>query len=319
MALEPPSTGVVAAVVATILWAVGSVLTKDSLRQFDAVDLVLIELAASNLSLWAVLAFRRWQGPSVSACVRLALPGVLQPGLAYSLAFVGLQWTSVSLETLLWASEGALMLPFACYFLRESVTRTTAVLGALAIAGVVIASGSSIAVARVNANALVGNMLILAAVLSACGYTVLVQRDLKEHEPLPLVALHQLAGLATVIFVRALWPRHVETSNPRSIFSFSEAGLAGVLLFSAPFWLFLQSIKTLGAARASQFLPLVPVLTMLLASQALGERISPLQILGSVITIAAAAALSFVGVRSAPTQFTRLDHGEECEIHNTHH
>ncbi len=311
MALEPPSTGVVAAVVATILWAVGSVITKDSLRQFDAVDLVLIELAASNLSLCAVLAFRRWQSFSVCACVRLALPGVLQPGLAYSLAFLGLQWTSVSLETLLWASEGAIMLPFAFYFLRESVSRLTAVLGAVAIAGVVIASASSIFEKSVNANALVGNILILGAVLSACGYTVLVQRDLREHEPLPLLALHQLSGLATVVSFRTLWPRQVEVTGPHPLAAYGEAGLAGVLLFSAPFWLFLQAIKSLGAATASQFLPLVPVLTMLLAGRLLGEHISSFQLAGSVITIAATSALGFVGARSVPAQQTILEHGEK--------
>lgn len=318
LALDPHAAGVAAIIAATVLWAIGSVTTKHSLQQFGAMDLVVIELAASTLSLWAVMAFRGWYYPSFVECVRLALPGMLQPGLAYSLAFVGLQWTTVSLETLLWSSESAVMLPFAFYFLGESVSLATGALGGLAIAGVVIASFSSVLGARTDANALAGDMLILAAVLSACGYTVFAQKDLSNHDPLPLVALHQLAGLMLVILVRALWADHfAETSGPHPVATYVEASLAGVCLFSAPFWLFLLSIKKLGSAKASQFLPLVPVLTMLLASQTLGERITPLQAIGSVITIAAVFALSFAGAKSASSQQTTNDQGEKHEIHNT--
>lgn len=93
-----PANG--SAVLAAILWALGSIMTKHLLSQFGPIDLLAIELATSTLSLWAMLAFVPWQAPSISACLRLASPGFLQPGLAYLLSFIGLQWTSASLETL---------------------------------------------------------------------------------------------------------------------------------------------------------------------------------------------------------------------------
>lgn len=312
MARDPNAAGVAAAIGATILWAIGSVITKHSLKRFGAMELVVIELAASTVSLWALLVFRSRRVPPVPECVRLAVPGVLQPGLAYSLAFVGLQWTTVSLETLLWSSESAIMLPFALYFLGDRVSRSTAALVGVAIAGVGIASYSSVLGVRTDAHALAGDILIFCAVLSACGYTVFAQKDLRAHEPLPLIALHQLGGFVTVIALRAFFPSNLtESGGSHSIASYAEASMAGVCLFSAPFWLFLRSVKSLGSAKASQFLPLVPVLTMLLASQVLGERVTPLQKAGGLITIAAVSALSFAGAKSASSQPTANDQGEK--------
>lgn len=293
LSLASPSAKL-AAVSAAILWALGSIMTKHLLSQFGPIDLLAIELAASTLSLWAMLAFVPWQAPSLTACLRLASPGFLQPGLAYLLSFFGLQWTSASLETLVWSSESVIMLLFASIFLGESVSRFTMTLSAVALAGVIIASLSPALGTQSNPSALLGNALILAAVLAACAYTVFAQRDLSQHEPLPLTALHQLASLVFVLLARALWPvPAAPTTLPLQSAPYLEAALAGICLFSAPFWLYLRSIQVLGSAKAAQFLLLVPVFTLLLAIPLLKETISAPQIIGSLITLAAISALSF--------------------------
>lgn len=301
------ASGVAAVVVATVLWAIGSVMTKHLLRSFGAIDLVATELCASTASLWVALALSRSRCPSLPKSARLSLPGLLQPGLAYSLAFVGLQWTSVSLETLLWSSESAFMLLFAYVFLQERASRTTIALGALAVAGVVVASLATVLGEQLDKRSLLGEALVLVAVLTACGYTVFAQKDLETYSPLPLVALHQLAGLLLVLLVRAVWSPSVEITGQPSLAAFGEAALAGLSVFSIPFWLFLLSIKRLGSATASQFLPLVPILTMLLASRALGERMELLQTIGTAITIAAVTSLSVTAARSSRRQAIDLE------------
>jgi drug/metabolite transporter (DMT)-like permease len=297
------ASGIAAAVMATIFWTAGSLLTKHALPYFQPIDLALDELAAGTASLWAVLVLRGWRRRSLTTILRLAWPGLLQPGLAYLLAFVGLQWTTVSLETLLWSSEAALMIPFAFFFLGESVSLRTGSLGGLAVGGVVLATLPSALKARAGTTALAGDALILAAVLAACGYTVLAQRDLRDNDPLLLVALHHLAGVALVVMVRAVRPDLAFNASPsHGLAIYAEVGMAGICLFSAPFWLYLRSIQILGSAKASQFLPLVPVLTMLLASQLLDERITVPQAIGSAVTVAAVFALSVAEAKSKPKQ-----------------
>ena len=302
-ALRQNALGVTSALLATVLWAAGSILTKHLLRLFDPFDLIVDELTVSTALLIVIVCVRGWPIRSIRTLLRLASPGLLQPGLAYTLAFIGLQQTAVSVETLLWSTEGVLMLPFAFFFLKESISLPTLCLGGLALAGVLISTLPAAFQEQGKTPALLGDLLILAAVLAACAYTIFAQKDLARNEPSTLLALHQLAGLVLAILLDALQSRaQIQPLLTHPFSAFAEVGIAGICLFAAPFWLYLQSMQILGSAKSAQFLPLVPVLTMLSASRVLGERISLVQAVGSAITIAAAITLSLAEARSAKTR-----------------
>src|ERR1700691_488109 len=97
-------------ILATICWAVASVLTKAVTGNLPPQLLFATELAVGTFSLWVwVLATDPFRVNLRTAC-KLALPGFLQPGLAFSLTFVALQWTTISNETLIWSTESVMML-----------------------------------------------------------------------------------------------------------------------------------------------------------------------------------------------------------------
>ena len=279
--------GILFALISMTLWAAGSVLTKHSLNYFPPLTLLVIELAASVCMLSVLLA-ATWNGQRArQSAFRLAAPGLLQPGLAYVLSFVGLKWLdSVSIETLIWSAEGVAMIPFSVMFVNEKVTLRSLILGLVALFGiglVTIPSGPARAVSRVH---LEGTALIVGAVFSACSYTVLAQRDLRDHAPLLLTTLHHLAGLAFALSF-ALATRADGASQILTPNTIAEASLAGVCLFALPFWLYLRSVKLIGSSSAAQFLPAVPVLTIFFAKLFLHETLTSQQILGTVVTICA--------------------------------
>jgi drug/metabolite transporter (DMT)-like permease len=226
--------------------------------------------------------------------ISLSLPGLLQPGLAYALSFVGLKWLdSVSIETLIWAAEGVMMLPFSVVFLGEAVTGRMLALGIVALLGIAIVTGIPAGSGAGSSSLeLGGSALILTAVLSACWYTVLTQRDLRDNDPLLLTALHHCAALVAAMAFGFLtpWPRDTSVISVPTV---AEACLSGICLFAVPFWLYLRSLRLIGSASAAQFLPIVPIVTLIFARLLLHERLSTPQLLGSAVTISAILAMAW--------------------------
>ena len=292
--------GVVFSLSAMAFWAAGSLLTKHSLKHFPPLTLLVIELATSVVALIGLLA-ASWTGRSVRRSVfRLAVPGLFQPGLAYVMSFVGLKWLdSISVETLIWSAEGVAMIPFGIMFLGEKVPSRMFLLGLIALFGiglVTIPSGLAPAVSLMHVR---GSALIVGAILSACWYNVMAQRDLRDHEPLLLTALHHSAGLAFAVALALLAPapKEASTFTPPAT---AEACLAGLCIFALPFWLYLCSVQLIGSSSAAQFLPAVPILTIVLARFLLHETLTVQQIAGSIVTIS--AVLGMVWSMARPAQ-----------------
>lgn len=288
------------AVAATILWAAGSILTKHLLHAFAPLPLLVIELAASSAVLWGLLLLRGRGGLSRGNLFRLAAPGLLQPGLTHGLSFLALRWTAVSIENVIWSSESVLMLLFAYLFLRERFTPRIVKLAFVAFAGIAVVSfGPPDSNGAGGGGTPSGIALILLAVVCACWYTVLTQKDLEQHhDPLVLAALQQVAGLLLIAIFTALAPSpDPAPPEPSGMQDYILAAIAGVSLFALPFWLYLAAMRQIGSGRASQFLPLSPIFTILAAGVFLGERLSPFQLLGAAVTLASVGGIAAVTAR----------------------
>ena len=117
--------------------------------------------------------------------------GLLNPGLSYALALVGLSLIAASTSVLIWASEPALIVLLAFLFLHERLTRRLAAALAMALFGVllVVYSGGV-------SGSPVGILLTLAAVLACAVYTVLARIWAVDDAALPITLDQQTAALA---------------------------------------------------------------------------------------------------------------------------
>jgi drug/metabolite transporter (DMT)-like permease len=292
--------GVAQGVLATCAWALGSVLTKHSLGAFPPGRLLLVELGASNVFLWTCAVATRATLPPAGRLMRLALPGVLQPGLAYGLSFVGLQWTTVSSETLIWSAESIVMLPFAAIYLNSRFSARFVALASAGFGGVVLTTFSPASGAQWATSTLLGNGLIWVAVISACLYTVYAERQLAETDTLPLLALHQLTGLVVALVFTELSPVVAGRVARAPAADIDAAVIAGLTLFAIPFWLYLNAIRHLGSGRAAQLLTLVPVFTIVLARYFLAERLTASQAVGALMVVAALLGMGCLQIRDQP-------------------
>ena len=261
------------------------------------------ELAVGTLALWIwVLATDPFRVTWPTAC-RLAMPGLLQPGLAFSLTFVALQWTTISNETLIWSTESVMMLMLASIFLGQRLSRALVVLSVVAFLGVAMMSLAGRHDPVFGTRSVLANSMIVLAVLAACAYTFLAERALVHLREEQLFALHQTAGLlVAMVFASLEWRLRGATPVTATASVWSMACAAGVLLFALPFVLYLRAVRLMGSAESAQFLAIVPIMTAVLAAIFLREQLNALQYVGIAIVIAAVTRIGFLQRQTRPDQ-----------------
>lgn len=287
------------AILATICWAVASVMTKAATGKLPPQLLFATELAVGTVALWIwVLATDPFRASLPTAC-RLALPGLLQPGLAFSLTFVALQWTTISNETLIWSTESVMMLLLASIFLGQRPSRPLVLLSVVAFLGVAMMSLAGRNDPVFGSRIVLANSMIVLAVLAACAYTFLAERALVHLREEQLFALHQTAGLlVAMVFASLEWRLRGGTLVTATASVWGMTCIAGVLLFALPFVLYLRAVRLLGSAASAQFLALVPIMTAVLAAIFLREQLNALQYVGIAIVIAAVTRIGFLQRRT---------------------
>lgn len=272
-------------------WGIATVISKTSLRHLPPITLLVIQLTASVVFLWTLLLIQRKPIAWNKRWLAASLPGWLNPGLAYTFSLLGLAHTTASLSTLLWATEPILILVLAWLILRERLTPKLVALSLLAVVGVILVAGLGLDVGAADSGR--GNALILAGVACCAVYTILARRVGAGIDSLVLVALQQTCALVWALII---WPieLHWVGLKPLSVIPISTWGWAiasGVIYYALAFWFYLIGLTHIPASRASIFLNLIPVFGVSAAFVWLGERLSPPQLFGAALILAATLGL----------------------------
>jgi drug/metabolite transporter (DMT)-like permease len=268
----PPT---VSLTLASALWGIATVISKAVLASVPPITFLVIQLAPSVCALWVLVLARGTRSATWRGLFPLALPGLLNPGLSYTLSMLGLTQTTASVATLLWAAEPALIVVAAWLLLRETITPRFLTTTAAAACGVLLVSGIVGGGNLVSASAH-GAALILGGVLCCALYTVLSRKIASSINPLPAVAIQQTVGLLWVI---AIWSVEPQCDAINSVAALSQrellgGALSGLMYYAAAFWFYLNALRSVPATTASIFLNLAPVFGVASAYAFLGERLT---------------------------------------------
>lgn len=198
-----------------------------------------------------------------------------------ALGYKGLATTTAINAALLQSAMSPLVVLFGFVLFRERAAATQLLGVAVSILGVmwIVAQGSGRTLIHLRLN--IGDLLLLAALASYALYTVLLRKKPAVH-PLSLLASTFLVGsLILLPFYGA------ELASGERI----QPGLpaAGALLYVAVFpslvayLFFVRGVEVIGAARAGQFVHLMPVFAPVLAMIFLGERLHLFHLVGAAI------------------------------------
>jgi drug/metabolite transporter (DMT)-like permease len=274
-------------------YGLSTTLSVIALRAVRPVDLAAVELGGASIVLLVVAAATGRLGRR--GAVRHLLLGALDPGLVYLLADFGLARTSAADGSLLLAVDPLLSVLLAVVILAERLT------GRGVVALVVGFSGSALVAFRTGhaepgRPVTAGNLFVLAAVVTAATFLVLVRRFGRDTDGVS-AGTWQITGgaIAVAPFVAASW--HAGGSRLATADVTSWAACLAVLLCGAVATVaFNHGIRRVPAARAGQLLNLTPAVGLLTAVALLGERPSVWQLGGGASIILGLALL----LRSQP-------------------
>lgn len=275
----------------------GAVLgTKPLLGNADPLAVTFVQIAASTAVMFAAgVAHRRLPHPVRD--VRLALPGLLQPGLAYILAFSGLALIPASLEGLLTAFESAMVALLAWMLLGERPGRATRLAIGAGTIGVAMMSGAGLGNGMTSA---IGIALVLAGVACASLDTVAARHLAPGAHPLTMTIAGHFAALCVSGALLLLWSRPVDwhwLADARLVWG---AIVTGVLVHGIATLLFNFALAHVTAATTAAILPVISLLTAAGGTVVLGERLGAVEMLGGAIIIASSLIAALMpGKRSA--------------------
>lgn len=278
-------------ILAAACWGTGTVMSKGVLGYVPPLTLLVVQLAASLVFLWTVIAVQRIHLPLRRETLWLALIGLLNPGLAYTFSLLGLSLTTASMSALIWAAEPILILGLAWLILREHLTRSLLVCSLLALIGVFLVIG--IGSGEGNSGSLAGNMLTLLGVSCCALYTVLTRRVVTSLDPVLLVAIQQTAAL---IWASLIWPLEIQSGTLAGLMTISPetwlwAIASGIVYYALAFWFYIVGLKKIPASLAGLFLNLIPIFAVGGAYIFLGERLAVGQLIGAALILVAVAAM----------------------------
>ena len=267
--------------------------------------------AARDLVPPFTLAFLRWSGALVLAApfalrtlpadlpaLRKHWPILLVLGLLgvaafNALLYSGVHFTTATNAVLIQASIPPLIALVAFGLFRQPTNARQIGAMLLSMTGVVIVVCRGDPAVLLHMKVGLGDALILIASASWAFYSVLLRKRPAVH-PLSFLACTfaiGVAAMAPLALMEAASGRHVVWGAP----AFSAVAYVAVFPSVVAYLLYNRGVDLVGAARAGQFINLMPLFGAMLAVALLGEPLRGFHLLGGGLIVAGIAAFAMAG------------------------
>ena len=279
---RPPASAYAAAIGMPFAFGMSFVATKYALRGFEPLLVALLRFALAGAILWVLLRLRREREPVTRRDLgRLALMGFVSLTVYFCFENTGIARTSASQAAILIATIPIFVAVLNVFTLREPMAVREWAGVVLSFAGIVALvsfggqrSGGSIG----------GDLLVLAASLSAAVYSIMARSLLLERSALSVTAYQNLFGAAFMLPLALVEAALVGVRRP-------TAGAVGGVLFltvtcSVIAYLLLNyAFRFIEASRLSVFINLTPIVGVGFAFLVLGERFTSAQAAAAVVVV----------------------------------
>jgi drug/metabolite transporter (DMT)-like permease len=265
---------------AASIWGGMYVVSKVVLEIIPPFTLVSVRLLLGALTLAIVLLIRG--GPRLSRQQVLQVLGVgfVGYGISLSLQFLGTKLSTAGNGSLVTSATPAFVLLFASLLLKEKIT-------SLRLTALILATLGVIAVidprsAQLNPELFLGNILLFGAGITWALYSVLVRKATQNLDVLPFSLIAFIGGLPVTVPVGA-WELDVLGVGKITFGVVGGILFLGVISTALAMVLWNTAFAFVDASLASLTFFAQPVVGTLLGWLFLGERITPLFLLGGFL------------------------------------
>lgn len=265
-----------------VLWAINTVVTKSAAGVIDPASIALYRWVMAFGVVAPFVAGPAWRNRTIfrTHWWRLAILGALGMAIYQGIAYAAARSTTAINMGVILALMPLMTALLASAFSAEPLTWPR-ILGTLvSLVGLVILTTAGDPMELLRGGLHIGDLLMLAACLSGSLYNVLIKRWV-----IPLPIWQQLYGqmVFAILVIVPFW-----LTSPMAPITAANLPLIVLAVFTAsltaPF-LWMTGVKALGAARATIFINLLPVVVALLAWTLLGEALHGYHAVGGVIAL----------------------------------
>ncbi|HUQ75295.1 MAG TPA: DMT family transporter [Burkholderiales bacterium] len=255
------------------------------LESIELFTSVFLRFSAAALLLLGLLRWRegRMRRLSPREAVLVVGMGLLGIAVYNSLFSAGLARVEASRAALIVTTNPAFTALLAVLFLKERIGRSRVAGIVLSVLGAlwVLCRGDPRALLHLDFGA--GEMILVLCIFIWSTYTIVGRVALSTLSPLAMTAYVMAAG--TLPLAVPAWFQHASLD---AVTGRSWAALVYLVVFGTiiPFLWYSEGVKALGAARASQFISLVPPLAVAQGVLILGEPFTPALGVGTALVVA---------------------------------
>lgn len=274
--------GVLSLVFAMFIWASSFIGLKAAMNDYGAHTVIFTRMIfASMCFLIFIKSFLKYEYTKKDILYILLL-ALFEPCLYFLFESKALQLTTASQAGMITSLMPLITSVAAVFILKELVSKQFIIGSFLAVFGAVWLSLEATSSATAP-NPILGNFLEFLAMACAAGYTIVAKHLTYKFSALFLTAIQAFIG---AIFFMPL--AFYELNNTEFIFKldgFLWILYLGVVVTLGGYGLYNFSLTKIDASKASIFMNLIPVFTLVLAYLILNERLSIVEIIASIVIL----------------------------------
>ena len=272
--------GILCGLGAASIWGGMYVVSKVVLDIIPPFSLVSLRLLLGALTLAIVLIMRGIPTITRRQFWQVMGVGFVGYGISLSLQFLGTKLSTAANGSLVTSATPAFVLIFAWVLLKEKITPVSLIALLLATLGVVAVIDPRSA--QLNPDLFLGNLLLLGAALTWALYSVLVRKATQDLDVLPFSLIAFLGGLPVSLPASA-WELKTIGVGEISLGVMGGVLFLGIISTALAMVLWNNAFTLVDANLASLTFFAQPVVGTLLGWLFLGEKITPLFLLGGLL------------------------------------
>jgi drug/metabolite transporter (DMT)-like permease len=265
---------------AASIWGGMYVVSKVVLEIIPPFSLVALRLLLGIITLATVILFRGGLKIARAQFLQVFAVGFVGYGISLSLQFLGTKLSTAANGSLVTSATPAFVLLFAWILLNEKITARKFFALLLATLGVVAVIDPR--TAQLNPELFLGNIFLIGAAITWALYSVLVRKVTQNLDVLPFSLIAFVGGLPVAIPAGA-WEVHTVGVGTISLGVVGGVLFLGIISTALAMILWNTAFAILDAGAASLTFFAQPVVGTLLGWLFLGEKITPLFLLGGVL------------------------------------
>lgn len=266
---------------ACVFWGISFISTKICFQWFTPFSLAAVRFIIASVILFFVVKFKE-KGVVVekSDYTRLFFSGFIGVFLYFAFENIGVKYLSASLASILLSSIPAFAVVIDCLVLKMPLTKNKSASIVLSMLGVGLVVGFNAEPA--GGNLVLGSILMVLSAISWVIYSYMSAPLRGKYSPTVISYYQNLFGaLCFILFL---------PFNPIDLTGFTAVGFLnlfflGAICSAGCYLLYNYAIGHISVMICSVFINTMPIITIAASMLILGEKITPIQVVGTILII----------------------------------